>query len=474
MLNVNRRGARAGSWLALLFCFLALFLILPTTASGGGSTIRVAPPNGKNDTASIQNALNACVAKGPGCTVQLGAGTYLTSQVVVYNFQGTFKGMGIDRTTIEALPDLYVNWPDFSVSMCQPNLTNCIWSSLFAFVDGNISVSDLTIEISAVPATQPGVGGTTTLFSVLELTGQHTDVTIDRIRMEGEPSTLSTDVGYNVLNGVHYSGELPASSTPGDYYFLSGSLAVRSSFFNNLGVAVSQDEFVTSSQITIGGSPSAGNHVENACSGLDIETSQKSVFEISYNESSGTCAGMWVINTWPTTVVPSGPSRYLIHDNKFVGTGDYADGMYLSDNVTNPYIQAAVWNNTAEVQASLYTEGIGVYNTKGTAVWNNSVTGPDGYDGIGLWSTTLDTVINNTVSGFTVESGGLAQIYLDPYTTRDLVVCAQPTNTAFNQGTNNTIIGCQPMTPPAAAADSVAPAVSKPRPNLPKGKPQLH
>ena len=229
MSNINRRGARAGSWLALLFCFLVLFLILPTTASGGGSTIRVAPPNGTDDTANIQAALNACVAKGPGCTVQLGAGTYLTKQVVVYNFRGTFKGMGIDSTTIEALPNLPVNMPDLTVASCQPNLTTCIWPSLFEFVDGSISVSDLSIKITAVPATQSWVSEDTTytmLYEVLGFMGQHpTNVSIDRIRMEGQPSDLSTDWGYNVVNGVHYSGELPRSSAPHDYYFLSGRFA---------------------------------------------------------------------------------------------------------------------------------------------------------------------------------------------------------------------------------------------------------
>jgi len=213
------------------------------------------------------------------------------------------------------------------------------------------------------------------------------DVTIDRIRMEGQPSALSTDFGYNVTNGVHYSGELPRSSARFDYYFLSGSFTVQSSFFNNLFVAVSQDAFSKSSHVTIGGSPSAGNHVENTCGGLDIETAENSVFEISYNESSGTCAGMWVVPTW-VPFVPTSPSWYFINDNKFIGTGQKADGMYLLDDVTNPWIQAAVWNNTVRVK-DILSEGMGAYNAKDTAIWNNIVTGTDGYDGIGLWSSTL-------------------------------------------------------------------------------------
>jgi hypothetical protein len=164
--------------------------------------------------------------------------------------------------------------------------------------------------------------------------------------------------------------------------------------------------------------------------------------------------------------VPSSPSRYSIHDNTFIGTEENADGMYLYDEVP-PYIQAAVWNNTMEVQSNL-SEGFGIYNTKGTAAWNNTVTGSNGYDGIGLWSTTLDTVINNNVSGFSVDSTvGLAQIYLDPFTTQDLVVCAERTNTVLNQGTNNIVIGCTPVDP---AAKSVDPATSKPLPRLPKAK----
>jgi len=175
---------------------------------------------------------------------------------------------------------------------------------------------------------------------------------------------------------------------------------------------------------------------------------------------------MWVGPTW-TPFVPSSPSWYFIHDNKFIGTGQQADGMFLYDDVTNPWIQAAVWNNTARVKGAL-SEGIGAYNTKDTAIWNNTVTGTDGYDGIGLWSSTLSTVTGNHVGGFTVDStAGVAQIYLDPYTTYDLVVCSNSKNTVLDQGTMNKVIGCQQSTASAEAATSPA------RPNLPRKKPPL-
>ncbi|HMD18394.1 MAG TPA: hypothetical protein VKH18_17135 [Terriglobales bacterium] len=472
MSYMNCRVQRVGLRVALLWGILGLILLLPATVRAGSHTVKVPPPNGVDDTANIQAALNACVAYGPGCTVKLAAGKYLTKQVVVYNFQGTFKGMGIDSTTIEALPNLPVHWLDQTVASCQPNLTTCLWPSLFVFADGSIRVSDLTLKVTAVPATQPWVddGGITytMLFDVLAFIGQNpTYVTINRIRMEGQPSLLSTDDGgYNVTNGVHYTGALPRSSAPFDYYFLSGSFTVQSSFFDNLYVAVSQDAFSKSSRVTIGGSPTTGNHVEGGCGGLDMEASENSVVEISYNESSGNCAGMWVVPAY-VPFVPSSPSWYFIHDNKFVGTEQNADGMYLYDDATSPWIQAAVWNNTARVK-DILSEGIGVYYTKGTAVWNNIVMGSGGYDGIGLWSTTFDTVANNNVSNFTVDpTSGLAQIYLDPSTTNDLVLCAERSDTVLNQGTNNAIIGCQQSTASAEAATSAA------RPNLLRKKPPL-
>ena len=477
MSYMNCKVKRAGLGVAILGAILGFILLLPATVWAGGHTVNVPPPNGVDDTANIQGALNVCVKYGPGCTVQLAAGTYFTKQVVVYNFQGTFKGTGIGSTTIEALPNLPVNWPDQTVASCQPNLTTCIWPSVFEFVEGNISVSDLTIKATAIPPTQPFVyagSPLNDLYEVLGFTGQYpTDVSIDRIRMEGMPYSLGA-FGYTVENGVHYSGDFPRSSAAFDYYFLSGSFTVRSSYFENVGLAISQDAFSTSSQITIGGSPSAGNHIKNVLGGLDIEASEKSVFEISYNESSGSSAGMWVSPTW-VPFVPSSPSRYFIHDNKFIGTAQNADAIYLYDEVP-PYIQAAVWNNAAEVQ-DILSEGIGVYYTKGTAVWNNSVTGTDGYDGIGLWSSTFDAVANNNVSGFTVDStAGLAQIYLDPSTTNDLVVCAERSDSVLNQGTNNAIIGCQQSTASAASAEdarSAARAASATRRSLPRKKPLM-
>ncbi len=58
-----------------------------------------------------------------------------------------------------------------------------------------------------------------------------------------------------------------------------------------------------------------------------------------------------------------------------------------SGDPTNPWIEAMVWNNTVEFQDS-FSEGIGIYNTKGPTIWmrpSRELTG----NGIGVWSSML-------------------------------------------------------------------------------------
>ncbi len=441
----NRFVRLRGLWLTV--AVLVLIVLLPATAVAS-HVVYVAAPNGTDDTAAIQSALNTCAAYGKSCTVQLAGGTYLTTQLIVHNFQGTFKGMGENATTIQAL-FLPVNWPDPLVQACNPNFTDCLWATLITFIDGSVTVSDLTININLVPAAQTYVqdgAPTEIVYAPLELTGKHLmNATVDRIAVTGQPDA-NNGWGTNIENGIHYSGEMARSKTPGDLYFLTGSYTVRNSYFNNTGVAVSEDGFVTSTQITIGGSPQTGNVMENDQAGIDLESSQKSFFEISYNNSAGASAGGWVVPYY-WAYAASGPSQYWIHDNMFTTNGlgappDYwPDGFYFDDNPTSPWIQAGFWNNTVQLQGSL-SEGIGAYNTKGTAIWNNSISGTDQYDGIGLWNSTLGSVVGNNLSGLTVDTTGLAKIYLDPSTTKDFVFCSSSSDTVLNQGTHNVVFGC--------------------------------
>jgi hypothetical protein len=153
-------------------------------------------------------------------------------------------------------------------------------------------VSDLSVTDPAQPgtATLPWTFEGVTYVGLLDamtFTGQHVTATVDRIHLEGRVDPTNQYFGYNVINALHFTGEFACSPKPWDWYFVSGSFTVRNSSFKTAFIGASQDGFVTSSHITIGGLPTAGNQFEDVYGGIDIEVSEKSVVEISYNEASG-------------------------------------------------------------------------------------------------------------------------------------------------------------------------------------------
>ena len=449
--------------LALLVAgLLAASLAVPAVVvAKPGTAVRVVPPgNLPDDTAAIQTALDWCVTQGPGCTVQLQAGTYHISQLVTYNFRGTFKGAGKDRTTIEALPNLQID-PGAPDGECQPNLVTCRWMTLIMFVDGTIGVSDLAIDI-------PATGGTAStegfLFDALRFMGQRrTDVSVDRIAVQGRHD--ETRFGFNLVNGILYTGELPRSSAPMDFYMLSGSLTVRNSTFTTMFDGVGQDGFVRSSRVTIGGSPSAGNRFADVLAGIDLETAEGSTFDVSYNVSSAAWDSMWVV-PWAPEFVPSSPSHYLIHDNTFLTSPDadeWAQGILLWDDPDNPWIQAKIWHNTIQLGAPL-GEGIDATYTTDTEIRGNTITGAGEYAAIALWGATRGAVIANEVSGLTTDPDvGFAQIYLDPESADNHVVCGGPGVTVLDEGTGNKVTGCGSLNSKGGGHHGVAPGLLKPR-----------
>lgn len=449
----------------------AMSLAAPPVAAAPGRIAQVPLPNGVDDTTGIQAALDWCVGHGPGCTVQLRAGTYLTRQLVAYDFRGTFRGAGRNSTTIEALPGLVVTIPDAQTEgSCRPNTTDCRYPTLITFVDGDIHVADLAIRVTATDgtATTPwrmhGATFTSLIDAVRIMGRRRTDVTIDRIAIEGRPDASETSFyGMNLVNGIIYTGELPRSSTPLDFYTLSGSLTVRSSSFRSMFDGVSQDGFLSSSRITIGGSPSAGNRFEDVLAGIDLETAEGSSFDVSYNVSSAVFDSMWVV-PWAPEFVPRSPSHYEIHDNTFMTEPDappWAQGILLYQDPASPWIQATIRDNTIVVQAPL-NEGIDVNWTKATVIAHNTIIGEGGYAAISLWGSTASTVVRNDVSGFVLDpTEGFAQVYLDPATSHDRVICLGPADTVLDDGTANVVIGCAGAAGAGAGrAEGLAPTAS--------------
>lgn len=78
----------------MILIAILLVSILVLLNSGSRVASNVIKPNGTDDTAGIQAALDSCVGAGPGCTVQLAAGTFHVSQIAVTGFHGSLVGTG--------------------------------------------------------------------------------------------------------------------------------------------------------------------------------------------------------------------------------------------------------------------------------------------------------------------------------------------------------------------------------------------
>ena len=456
----------------LLLIIFTCLIAAPISAWAGSHTVYVPPPSG-DDTANIQKALDACVAYGSGCTVQLAKGIYHSRQLVEYNFRGTFKGMGQTKTTIQALPNLLVTLPDpFTQGECKPDTKDCLWPSLIIFVDGNITVSDLTIDEPNVPATQPWYGAGleyTCLNDGIRFMGQNrTKASVRRVTVEGTPDTSATSCpDFNFCNAVIFAGEFPRSQTPFDYYFLSGTFSLSNSSFTNVALGVGADGFLKDSSVTIGGSPLAGNIFKNVDFGPVLLSAQNSVEEISFNTSSGNIAPV-MIAPWQDAFVPSKPSLFFLHDNSLTSSGS-AYSIYLQDDPTNHWLYALAYNNTINAQ-DVVNDAIGAVFTTATTIIKNKLSG-SGQDGVGIYDGRYAAVLENDVTGFS-PNPGFAQIVLDgslfglPDTSDSTVICKTPNDSVLNIGTNNKIVGCQQVATAEAQRSTMTTA-----PNVPKKKP---
>jgi hypothetical protein len=169
--------------------------------------------------------------------------------------------------------------------------------------------------------------------------------------------------------------------------------------------------------------------------------------------------------------VPSKSSTYLIHDNTLKTAGPYANAIFVLDDPTNLTIHALIHNNSIEAP-DIGSDAVAAYFTTGTIIVNNKFSGA-GPDAIGIYNGTSAAVLENDVTNFTANpDAGLAQIVLDGSlfgltdTSDSTVICRTSNDTVLNLGTDNRIIGCQPIATPEAATRSA-------RPNLPIRKPHL-
>src|SRR5438876_1019015 len=274
----------AGLGIALQFCSsTSAAPCNPTFVVQNGAIITVLP-TGADDTENLQCAFNQAVT-APGSTVQLSSGTYQTGQVAVLGFVGRLRGDGMDRTIIKTLDrPLRVTYLDFFLDPPTPENGSNPWPSIFAFVGGDIIISDLslyaTVNSGTTGWTFTGLGinvyelahGFVVVGS--EVPGQNyreANAALYRVRIEGLPRAGSL-YGFNLINATYYEGFLGADTLP-----LRGKFDIHDSHFRQVGRTNLYNLFDSRVSIT-------RNIYEDSFEGMDVGYLSNTTYEYAENE----------------------------------------------------------------------------------------------------------------------------------------------------------------------------------------------
>ena len=352
----------AARWLGVLT--LGVLVALGTTHAQGfdarSRTVTVVPSGG-DDTMALRQAFATCIAVGPGCTVRLTEGTFVTRQHVIEGFHGAFVGAGSDRTFIEPLAPLYVTDAEM-VLMNDPTDAEP-WPILFLFIDANMTMADLGFRVTDYEVTTPwNIFGTqfTALATVVSLTGEAARVDVERIAMEAGEGTF---FGVNVVNGVFVQGILPGPSGGfGDRPAASGTFTVRDSRFLGLDSGVVMENLE-------GATVSVRDSVFDGVFTIGVSDVSDSLVEIANNDITAIENGIDVIAGMFRQ--PTAASRIVIAGNTLRVAGD-GQGVTLADEADVPTLQVLLAGNVFELDGAL--SGIGGF-ARGVTVRDNVMRG---------------------------------------------------------------------------------------------------
>ena len=222
--------------LCLLLAISSMF-VTTTNACHRRNTFVVAPSgNCETDTINLQAAFDMAAAAGPGSTVRLTKGTfYLCKPIVAVNFDGKFKGAGMDKTLILVpeyvelpLPEgvnpigvarlfLFYHTPDYPMSEHNPAYLSI--SDLSIQVEGKAAPYDFFVLVDNVWMNAIDIAGKYT--GVRDDAPTYLNVDCKRIRIEGRvgdylPFGVNVNNGIQLLPGVvgGWLGNFPEHANP--------------------------------------------------------------------------------------------------------------------------------------------------------------------------------------------------------------------------------------------------------------------
>ena len=460
--------------IVLVLAALGLLLVASAAPALASAKTFSVHPSGGDDTANIQAAFNAAVKAGPGSTVQLSAGHFYTNNIVVKNFDGSFRGAGEGRTTIDCLRGLDPSLPG-ATEVGNPGF----WLCLFLFKGGNLRASDMSFDITAAsPAeTWNNHGSPADFLGCMVGVLGNASSSFQRVSFT---AGAGNDNGFNADEGLYISGIAPldANDNPITFESTTGVDSVCGcSFSGHDGMEVNG---LTAGRLTV-----SGNTFDewNQCCLVD-DAAAGSAVEISHNQMQASLWANvildqgWMAGGGAGAPLPPLPApHFLISDNRMLATG-YAAGVQVEDDSffydEAPYrLDAIIANNTIHLDNDGNDGGIDGVWAQGIWVLHNQISGvglAGIYVGCGVpvwglpsgpdsgWKIVGNDVSRATATG--VQFGGLstAQIWLGPDADHCLVVGGCRPTTVLDQGTKDILINVtKPADPPVAAATPMNP-----------------
>jgi len=478
----------------VIFVALAMSLSLPSAIAGPSyvaydknTMTWTVSPSGGDDTRNVQYAFNQAVSAGRGSTVELTAGQFYCNNIVVNGFDGTFRGAGKGITRIDTLRGLDPNAPPLSNPIDFP--------SLFAFVGGNVRISDMTLEITPFWTTvaygKQAFGFDMYLTdAIVRIDGRYANSLVERVQFvghEGPGYPSGTPIADNCHVGIRVCDLADFKSSWGFHVGQIGGIhIVRQCEFTRFSEAVAIFG-LSNGQALVGGSAADGNTFMDSFSSVMTRNIEGSAVEISYNYMGGSRgAQIYCYNdikpqekAMPIDVTTL-PSQILISHNTMDIYGAWGEGM-LADAIVvdddGPSIgaffkkeiawclKAVISNN--KININYRVGGIYGFGIKDAVVTGNEISGrgvagiyiapgPYGYYG---W---LETCSHWTISGnnFGNLDAEVAQVWLGPFSDHCTVVGGAK-DMVLDQGTDNLLVGVNNMGSDVSVGENISDAMEK-------------
>lgn len=384
------------------------------------------PPNGVDDTAALQAALDICVPGSRHCKVKLAEGTYRTRQVYTYGFHGSLVGMGQEKTTIEPLPALDAD-PHFFENPAPPGPQRQCPCIVTFWSDADVRVSDLTFRVTDPYPTNGWYYNDVWVRWLKTMVLVSGSARIERVTFQAAPKPADDGTSF----------DRNADNGPMVFEASDVTVEIKRSHMRNLGNGY-EIATLRRADVIIGGSEDDGNVFDQTSgAGLFYDLDSSSV-DHSHNRSSSAVPdwiGIAIFHFDDFTY--TGLTHYLVRENSLEihGPPMFAIQQYDQFAPAAPTMDVTIVDNRIALDGDPNSLGIVLSRMAGGLVADNTLTG-SGLVGIHAGRVAGCTIEDNRLRRFTAS---VAPIRLSRFSS-GCTVRVSDLASVLDLGTGNTII----------------------------------